>query len=281
VAGDVFVLTERGRTLDAWAGRLLSTTAGLLALAAEQELYRREATDAEVLRQTDDVRSRLLDAVSHDLRTPLASIAAAAGSLRQSDVEWTDADRVAFASTIEEETARMNRIVGNLLDLGRIQSGTLVPSRTWQDPTMVLSDVVERLRASAPDRPIELRAGGDLRPVFLDAVEIDQVVTNLIENAIRHTPVGTSIVVLADTADDELRITVEDSGPGFPAGLGDRVLDPFVGGASRRTRTGSGLGLAVSAGLVAAHGGRMWTENRDGGGARVSFAIPAPAPIAR
>jgi two-component system, OmpR family, sensor histidine kinase KdpD len=277
--GTLIVLTHPGHRLDDRAGRLLATIGGLIALAAEQDAYRRDALEAEVLRRTDDVRARLLDAVSHDLRTPLASILAAAGSLGQTDVAWTDADRVEFATTIEHEAARLDRIVSNLLDASRIQSGTLVPALAWHEPATLLSDILERLRQAWPHRDIRLRAADDLRPVLMDAVEIDQVVANLVENAIHHAPAGPPIVVRAEIVDDELHVAVEDDGPGIPPEIAERAFEPFVR-SSARDRDRTGLGLTVARGLVSAHGGRIWAENRREGGTRISFVLPAhPAPL--
>jgi two-component system sensor histidine kinase KdpD len=255
--------------------RLLATVAGQIGIAAEQDALRRAATEAELLRRTDELRARLLDAVSHDLRTPLASIIAAAGSLQQTDVEWSEEDRRDFAAAIEQEAGRLNRIVGNLLDLGRIQDGSLVPLREWQDPAVVLEDAVERLRAGFPDRVIELDVPPDLPAILLDAVEIDQVVSNLIENAAHASPSGEPIRVSAKLQDGELLVAIEDRGPGLPPGPPARLFEPFVRGASTSSAVGSGLGLAIARGLVAAHGGRIWAENRSDGGARFAFALPA------
>ncbi len=259
--------------------RVLATVANQLAAAAEQDALRRAATEAEMLRRSDELRRQLLNAVSHDLRTPLASIIAAAGSLRQTDVAWTDEDRRDFASAIEQEALRLNRIVGNLLDLGRIQDGSLVPSREWHDPSVVLQDAVDRLRASLPNREIQLDVPSDLPAVLLDAVEIDQVITNLVENAANASASTKPIRVSAGLVEGELRVSIEDQGPGLPPGPSSRLFEPFVRDPGEPASPGSGLGLAIARGLVAAHGGRIWAENRPRGGAKFEFALPAgPAP---
>lgn len=255
--------------------RIVSTAAGQIALAAEQDRLRRVGTEAELLRRTDELRGRLLDAVSHDLRTPLASIIAAAGSLQQTDVTWTDEDVREFASAIEHEAERLTRIVGNLLDLGRIRDGSIVPAREWQDPSIVVEDAVDRLRARLAEREISFVAAPGMPPVLLDAVEIDQVLANLVENAANASPPDAPIHVTAEVADGELRVAVEDRGPGLPGGPADGLFDPFVRGEPRVAGVGTGLGLAVARGLVLAHGGRIWGENRSDGGARFAFALPA------
>ena len=271
----LLVLEARDGDLPERPTQLLATVAGQIGIAAEQDALRRASTEAEVLRRTDELRGRLLDAVSHDLRTPLASIIAASGSLQQTDVAWSDEDRRDFAAAIEQEATRLNRIVGNLLDLGRIQDGAVVPHREWQDPAVVLGDAIDRLRSVLPGRTIELNLPDDLPAVLLDAVEIDQVVANLVENAANVSPPDKPIAVSARIEEGELLVLVEDRGPGLPVGLGSRLFEPFVRGHDSSESVGSGLGLAIARGLVSAHGGRIWAEDRPGGGARFVFALPA------
>jgi two-component system sensor histidine kinase KdpD len=275
--GDLILLGGREhRELGPREARLLATAAGQLALAVDQERLRRETTEAEVLRRTDELKTALLDAVSHDLRTPLASIIASAGSLRQADVNWTDPERREFAEAIEQEAERLNRIVGNLLDLSRIQGGTLVPTMDWHDPSLVLTDAVERLRPALAGHRLELDVPANLPPVLLDPVEIDQVVANLVENAAKYTAPDSTIRVAASVDGDELTVSVEDTGPGIPPSSLPRLFEPFYRAPQTGRVRGSGLGLAVARGLVAAHGGRIWAENRAEGGARFAFALPAP-----
>src|SRR5438132_1508425 len=191
-------------------------------LYEERERLRQQATDAEVLRRADELKTALLGAVSHDLRTPLASIIASAGSLRQRDVEWTAVEREGFLSDIEGEARRLERIVANLLDLSRMESGTLRPERGWYDLAALVDDVLD-----------------DLPPVPLDYVEIDQVLSNLVENAIRHTPSGTSVWIRVRAADDELRVTVSDDGPGISEDIRAHLFDAFVRGGDRRGAGGA------------------------------------------
>jgi two-component system sensor histidine kinase KdpD len=255
--------------------RLLSAVAGQMALVVERERLRREATDAEVLRRTDQLRTAMLNAVSHDLRTPLASIIASAGSLRQGDVVWSEAERVDFAQAIEDEAQRLNRIVGNLLDLSRIEGGALQPEKGWYDLGALIDDVVGRLRPITTRHPVTLEVEENLPPVPLDYVEIDQVLSNLIENATKYAPAGTEILVRARRADHLVRVEVADQGPGIPASSLPHLFDPFVRVNLGRPRPkGLGLGLAVAKGLVEAHGGRIWAENRQQGGALFVMTLP-------
>jgi two-component system sensor histidine kinase KdpD len=285
--GTISLVREQGgsgfRAVD---NRLLLAVAAQLGLAVERERLRREAMETEVLRRTDELKTALLNAVSHDLRTPLASIIASAGSLRQRDVAWTEQDQQEFAEAIEQEARRLNRIVSNLLDLSRIEAGSLRPAADWYDVGALIDDVVGRLRPVTAQHRVSVDVPEDLPPVQLDYVEIDQVLSNLIENAVKYTPPGGEINIGVRPGDGEVEISVADRGPGLPAAALARVFDPFyrVDGTSRADSSGprplgTGLGLAVARGLVEAHGGRIWVENRPGGGACFTFTLPLHAPL--
>jgi two-component system sensor histidine kinase KdpD len=278
IFGQVQVKWASSMAIGAGQARLLDTAADQLAVATERERLRGQAMDAEVLRRTSELKSALLHAVSHDLRTPLSSIIASAGSMLQADVEWGPDERREFLETIEQEAQRLNRIVGNLLDLSRIQAGTLVPARDWHDPGLILSETLHRLGPLAHEHRLLVDVPDDLPPVFIDPVEIDQVIANLVENAVKHTPAGAEIRVTADVADGELRVSVADQGPGIPSEVLPRLFEPFYRSPKAASVRGSGLGLAVARGLVIAHGGRIWVENREDHGARFSFTIPS-APL--
>ena len=248
-------------------------------LYEERDRLRERATEAEVHRRADELKTALLGAVSHDLRTPLASIIASAGSLRQPDVVWTDAEQESFLSDIEGEARRLARIVANLLDLSRMESGTLRPERGWYDLAALVDDVLGRLRATTRDHPVHVSASDDMPPVPLDYVEMDQVLSNLVENAVRHTPGGTEIWITIEHGDGDAVVTVCDSGPGIPEAELPRLFDPFVRAARRKGGPGGvGLGLAIARGLVEAHGGRITAENRASGGAAFRFTLPLELP---
>jgi two-component system sensor histidine kinase KdpD len=264
--------------------RLLATVSAQIALAIEQERLRREATETEVLRRTDELKTALLNAVSHDLRTPLAAIVASAGSLRQRDVVWSDEEIREFAEAIEDGALRLNRIVGNLLDLSRIEAGSLRPAKEWYSLSALVDDVLGRLRAATEGRPVVVDVPDDLPPVPLDYVEIDQVLSNLVENAAKYTLPSVEIRIAARRQGEMVEVEVADRGPGIPQDALPRLFEPFfrVDGSQPRPR-GTGLGLAVARGLVEAHGGRIWAENRPGGGARFIFTLPLDGvtPVAR
>ena len=258
--------------------RILTSVATQLASAIERARLRQRATEAEILRRADELKNALLGAVSHDLRTPLASIVASAGSLRQTDVRWTEAERESFLSDIEHEARRLSRIVSNLLDLSRMESGTLHPERSWYDLAALIDDVVGRLRPLTQGHRVDVRVPEDLPPISLDYVEIDQVLSNLLENAARHTRPGTAIVVSASIDGAQAVVEVADDGPGVPRSDLERVFEPFFRGPSGDAPRGTGLGLAVARGLVEAHGGRISVINRPEGGALFRFTLPIEQP---
>ena len=248
------------------------------AAVIERERLRRENLQVEVLQRTDALRAALLSSVSHDLRTPLASIKAAASSLLEEDVQWDDEARRSFATSIVKEADRLNRLVANLLDMSRIEGGALKPEKEWYPVDELIHDVLGRMQPLLQGRTVHADLPDDLPPVELDYLQIDQVLTNLIENAVRYTPAGSPIDIDVHLEGNEMVISVADRGPGIPRADLERVFDKFyrvLETQSRATRpTGSGLGLAVSKGLVEAHGGRIWAENRDGGGAIFRFTLP-------
>ena len=260
---------------DASDDRLLSAAAAQIGLAQERARLRQEATEAEILRRTDELRSALLSAVSHDLRTPLATIMASAGSLRQQDIVWTEEERLGFAQAIEEEADHLNHLVGNLLDLSRIEGGSLKPQKSWQALDAVIADTVDRLKLVTCSHRVRVVVPHDITPMWFDPVEIGEVIYNLIENATKYSPPETEILLTATISQREARVMVEDRGPGIPTEAMPHLFDPFYRVIDGRPRPkGLGLGLAIVRGLVEAHDGRVSVENRAGGGARFAFTLP-------
>lgn len=254
--------------------RLVAAAAAQLASGIERARLRHEATEAELLRRTDELKTALLNAVSHDLRTPLASILAAAGSLRQRDVAWSDEQREDLLESIEQEARRLDRLVGNLLDLSRIEAGTLAPQKAWYDLGALVEDVVGRLRPVTAAHRVNVRVPEDLPPVLLDYAEIDQVLTNLIENATKFAPAGTDIEISAALDGGMVRVEVADRGPGIPPADRPGIFAPFQRLSRDLRMKGSGLGLAIARRLVEAHGGSIGVEPRSGGGSRFVFTLP-------
>src|SRR5712691_16603 len=244
----------------------------------ERARLRRESLQIELLQRTDALRAALLSSVSHDLRTPLSSIKAAASSLLQEDVQWDEESRRSFALAIEREADRLNRLVGNLLDMSRIEGGALKPEKEWYPVDELIHDVLDHMQPVLQERTVQTHLPDDLPPVELDYLQMDQVLTNLIENAVRYTPPESPIEVSAQIDGEQMVISVADRGPGIPQADKERIFDKFyrVLGTQRNAATipGSGLGLAVSKGLVEAHGGHIWVEDRPGGGSIFRFTLP-------
>jgi two-component system sensor histidine kinase KdpD len=244
----------------------------------ERARLQRENLRIAILQRIDGMRVALLSSVSHDLRTPLTSIKAAASSLLQEDVQWDEEARLGFAQTIEHEADRLNRLVSNLLDMSRIEEGALKPEKEWHSLKALIHDVLSRLEPLHVDHPIRTHFPDDLLFVELDYVQMDQVITNLIENAVHYTPVESPIDVEAYIEGKQAVISVSDRGPGIPAADLERVFDKFyrvqdghhLGGYT----TGSGLGLAVCKGIVEAHGGHIMAKLREGGGLVVIVVLP-------
>lgn len=245
----------------------------------ERARLQRENLHIEILKRTDTLRAALLSSVSHDLRTPLTAIKASASSLLQEDIEWNEEERRGFAQAIEQEADRLNRLVGNLLDMSRIEEGAFKPEKEEYSLTTLIHDVLERLAPLLRGRDVRTSLPpDDLLLVELDYLEIDQVLTNLIENAVRYTPVESPIEISAHSKGEQVEISVADRGPGIPPSDLTRVFDKFYrvlsGEHPGGYPMGSGLGLAVCKGLVEAHGGRIWAELRPGGGLIIFVTLP-------
>lgn len=265
--------------------RVLTTFANQAALAIDRARLTEEATRAAALAQADQLKSVLLAAVSHDLRTPLASIKASATSLLQTDVQWDAETQREFLTAIDEETDRLTRLVSNLLDLTRIQGGALKPEREPYDLEELVGQVVDRLTPLLPTHPIMVEIAPGLPTLWFDFVEIAQVLTNLIENAGKYSEAGTPITVrvwreAVQAASGEIvAVAVSDRGFGIAAEDLGQVFDTFYrvqrDTRSRRIR-GTGIGLAICKGFVEAHGGTITVTSVPGEGSTFTFTLPIP-----
>jgi two-component system sensor histidine kinase KdpD len=224
--------------------------------------------------ESDALKSALLAAVSHDLRTPLASIKAAATSLLDDSVRWDDAARRDFLEAIDEETDRLTLMVGNLLDLSRIEGGALRPDKEWYDVAELVADAAGRVATRAVDHQLTTAVEPGLPLARFDYVEIVQVLLNLVENALKYTPPGTRITISVRRLRDAIEVAVSDTGPGIPPNQLPRLFDKFYRADPSGRIPGSGIGLAIARGLVEAHGGRIWVESRVGEGTTFRFTLP-------
>ncbi len=230
--------------------------------------------------ETERLRSSLLSAVSHDLRTPLSVVTGAASTLLESDESLEGPVRRELLGSILAEAERLNRLVANLLDMTRLEAGALKLHKEWQPLEEVIGAAIARLRRQLEGRPIAARLPADLPLAPMDELLMQQVLVNLLENAAKYTPAGSPIEITARAEDDRLVVEVADRGPGLPPADLERVFDKFFRGSGVSGRPGAGLGLTICRGIVELHGGKIAAENRSGGGAVFRFTLPLGSPPA-
>jgi two-component system sensor histidine kinase KdpD len=265
---------DKRRFVDPEQRALLDVFASQMASALERARLAEEAQQATVQMEAERLRSSLLSSVSHDLRTPLAVITGSASALLQSDGALAPAARHDLAATIHEEAQRLNRLVRNLLDMTRIASGAIKVAKEWQPLDEVIGAALNRMDEQLQGRKIDVHVGPDVSLVPIDAVLIEQVLINLLENAAKYTPAGSPIEIRAHRREDEAVVEVADHGPGVPPELRDKIFEKFYRLAREGSAGGAGLGLAICRGVVEAHGGRIWVETREGGGSVFRFTLP-------
>jgi two-component system sensor histidine kinase KdpD len=253
--------------------RQLETFSSQVALALERAQLAAEAQQAQLRVETESMRSSLLSSVSHDLRTPLASITGTATALLQGEVTLDGATRRGLLETLCEEAGRLNRLVRNLLDMTRLESGALQVRKEWHSLEEIVGAALARVESLLQKHSVTVQLPEDLPLVPLDDILIEQVLINLLENAARHTPAGTSVHVTAGEGAGEVTLEVGDTGPGIPPGEEARIFGKFYRGAGA-VPGGAGLGLAICKGIVEAHGGRIWVESGAGKGAVLRFTLP-------
>jgi len=230
------------------------------------------AADAEALRRSDAVKTAVLHAVSHDLRSPLTAIRAAGDGLESSALELDERDRAELLETIRLETSRLDRLVGNLLDLSRLEAGAARPQLELWPVDELISRALEALGADAAR--VSVRQAGELPPVRIDAAQLERALANVLENALRLSSPTDEVTVTVSASGPEVFVRVDDQGPGLGHDDLERIFEPFEG------RSGTGLGLAIARGFAEANGSRLWAEPRPGSGASFIFALPAaPRPL--
>lgn len=252
--------------------RLLEAFASLAALAVERAQLAAQAEQARVQIETERLRNSLLSSVSHDLRTPLAGITGAASSLLADSSPLDAGTRQELTQSIYDEANRLNLLVRNLLDMTRLESGGIQVNKAWQPLEEVLGAALTRMEPALAGRPVTVRLDPDLPLAPLDEVSIAQVLVNLLENAIKYTPPDSPIDLAAWADGAKVVVEVADRGPGLAAGDEQRVFEKFY--RADKSAGGVGLGLAICRGIVEAHGGHIWAENRLGGGVAFCFELP-------
>jgi len=252
---------------------LLETFAGQIAIALERALLAEQAQRAQVNAETEGLRNALLASISHDLRTPLAVISGASSSLVERGERLGADERKALAASIFEQSQQMGGLVGNVLEMTRLEAGGIALNRDWHSMSEIAGSVLRRLQDRLESHPVEVDLPMELPLVRVDAALIEQVLANLLENAAKHTPPGTRITLRVDRQDDSLLVSVEDAGPGLPAGDPEQLFAKFHRGNTEGTVAGVGLGLAICRAIVRLHGGKIWAEQRPEGGAAFRFTL--------
>jgi two-component system sensor histidine kinase KdpD len=280
VADTQYLLTFAGLLI---TGVVISTLAARARQRADEAMERaqllEQAREAELLRATEKLQSALLNSISHDLRTPLASITGAVSTLRDPEVQLDDATRTELIGDIAAEADRLNRLVGNLLDMTRVEAGALRVTREPGDMAEVIGAALEQRAVPLKERPVALHVPRDLPPVPMSEPLIVQVMVNLLDNALKYSAAGTPIEVSAASEDGVLAVEVADRGVGFPEGDERRIFDKFYRVQQPGRVRGTGLGLAIAKGIVEAHNGEIAAMHRSGGGSVFRFTLPAAAPL--
>jgi two-component system sensor histidine kinase KdpD len=280
---DSLRLALRGRSLPATDRRVLGAFAAYAVVALEQQRLTAEAQAARPIAQADRMRTALLAAVSHDLRTPLASAKAAVTSLRSGDIQWTAEDHDELLATADESLDRLAHLVDNLLDMSRLQAGALSVFPRPADLAEIVARSLDDL--GPPGKSVTVDIPEDLPEVDVDAAILERVIANLTANALRYSPTGTPPRLTASALGDRVELRVVDRGPGIPEADRDRMFVPFQRLGDTDNTTGVGLGLALSRGLTEAMDGTLEPEDTPGGGLTMTLSLPAvrggqPEPLA-
>jgi two-component system sensor histidine kinase KdpD len=266
--------TAHDGTLNRDQIRTLDSFANQIALAIERARLDEQARQAELLEITDKLQNALLNSISHDLRTPLASITGALSSLNDEEVTLDETARRSLIETASEEADRLNRLVGNLLDMTRLEAGAINVKREVCDIQDVIGVTLEELGPRLAERSLKVEISDNLPLVPMDFVLIERVLLNIIDNALKYSPTESTIEIRAHKADRFVKVMVLDQGVGIPPEDLERIFDKFYRVQRPGNVTGTGLGLAICKGIVEAHGGTISAENQPGGGTVITFALP-------
>jgi two-component system sensor histidine kinase KdpD len=254
--------------------RFLPALAALLAVALDRERLAADALDAAALRRSDAIKTAILQAVSHDLRSPLTAIRIAADALASGTLELAETDRAELVATIQAEVTRLERVVADLLDISRLEAGAVEAQPELWGVEDLVAQAVEALGGSAAER-IRLAVEDGTPSVLVDAVQIERVLVNVLENALRLSPPDAPVELRTSTTRRDVILRVVDRGPGLAKEDLERVFEAFERGGGRAGRSGTGLGLAIARGFAEANGARLWAESRPGQGAVFALALPA------
>jgi two-component system sensor histidine kinase KdpD len=253
---------------------LLESLAKQMALALQVEHLQRTALEAQIAAETERLRASLLGSVTHDFQTPLAAIMGSASSLLDLKSKFDDRLAQEMLTNIYDEADRLSRLITNLLDIARLESGSLKLRKELQPLEEVVGAALNRLERKLAGRSVTVSLPPDLPMVPLDGALVENVFLNLLENSLKYTPPGSALSLQAVLKGNEIEIEMTDNGPGFPPEDLERIFEMFYRGTEDSDRKGYGLGLSICRAIVEAHGGRIWAVNLAGGGAAVRFTFP-------
>jgi two-component system, OmpR family, sensor histidine kinase KdpD len=262
------------QTLEPDQRHMLETFATQLAIALERTAFAAQAEMARCTAETEQVRSALLSTVSHDLRTPLAAIAGAASTLREDAGALDPNTRRDLLQSISDESGRMNHLIGKLLEMTRLQAPGFLLARDWFPFEELVGAALTRMETILHAHVVETDLPPDLPLVHVDGVLVEELLVNLLENAARYSPGGSTIRITARNLSDGVRVEALDDGPGLKTGTEEAIFEKFFRDRPRTERTGTGLGLAICRAIIQLHGGRIGAKNRPEGGACFWFTLP-------
>ena len=265
---------DLNRFLDPDKNRILEAIANQAAQAVDRVLLAEQSRQMKLLQATEKLQNALLNSISHDLRTPLVSITGALTSLESQSDNLTENARRSLVETAREEAERLNRLVGNLLDMTRLESGALNVKRELADMQDLLGASIGQMESRLTERKLQVDVPENIPLVAIDFVLIVHVLNNLLDNALKYSPENSPLTISARHLQDEVQICVQDEGIGIPPDELERVFDKFYRVQRSSQVAGTGLGLAICRGIVEAHGGRIWAENNSGGGTAICFSLP-------
>jgi two-component system sensor histidine kinase KdpD len=257
---------------------LLETFASQIGVALERAQLAERTEAVRVAAERESLRNTLLASISHDLRTPLAAIAGAGGTLAEQGAALEETTRSSLARSIEAKAREMSELITNVLDLMRFEVGQIVLRRDWQMFEDLIGAALRELGPRLAAYTVETRLPATLPPVYVDATLIVKLFTNLLDNVVKYTPPGTQVVISAVLDKAFVLVTVDDSGPGLPPGDPARLFEKFQRGSEEGTTVGVGLGLAICRAIVHEHGGEITARNRPQGGAHFEFTLPLAPP---
>jgi two-component system sensor histidine kinase KdpD len=254
--------------------KLLDTFLQQIAQAITRVRLAEQAKKTQLDMEAERLRNSLLSSISHDLRTPLATIVGSASTLVEEDDTLEAEDKLELSRAIYDEAQRMSSLVNNILDMARLDAGAIELNKQWYPLEEMIGTVLTRLQKRLQDRRVTVKLPPGIPMIYVDTVMIEQVLINLLENVLRYTPKSSPVAIMAEVSAFAVEISVADQGPGIPAGLENQLFEKFYRVRNEAAQSGVGLGLAICRAIIEAHGGSIQAQNRPTGGTVFSFMIP-------